>query len=293
MDFDWNFGGIPEELTMEDEAAFSIIPVPFEKTTSYGHGTALGPKAIVEASRFVELFDEVYEREPYLRGIWTSQPLEFGNETIEASIHHIHRRAREIFEKPGFPVFLGGEHSVSYPIVQACRERYPDLVVLQFDAHADLRVEYEGTIYSHASVMRRIVDLCPAIQVGIRALSVEEHDEIPSLPTTMVYAHEYFRDPGRAVEKILENLGGHVYISFDIDGFDPSLVPSTGTPEPGGLFWMDAMNILEAVYRHSNVVGADVVELAPVDGSPSSDFTAAKLVHKLLVLKDRFGSEHN
>jgi agmatinase len=284
---DWNFGDVSADLGRAERARYGVVPVPFERTTSYGKGTAAGPRAIVAASRYLELFDEQYAFQPADAGIWTCPPLEFSDETIEAHIHLISSRTAELLSQDKFLIFLGGEHSITFPIVRAYRERHPGLGVLQVDAHADLRWEYEGSIYSHASVMRRVVDICPAVQVGIRSLSREEYDEIPRLATTMIFAHEFFRDRPAAVQKMLANLPSDVYITFDLDGLDPSLLSATGTPEPGGLSWQDALALLEPVFTSRNVVGADVVELAPVDGSPASDFTAAKLVYKMMAMKER------
>jgi agmatinase len=282
---DWNFGGLDSRLSRCENAAFGIIPVPLEQTTSYGRGTRSGPASLIEASHYLELFDEVYGFEPARAGIWTAPPLEFSGETIDQNIHLIYTKSAELLKTKKYLIFLGGEHSITFPIVRAYSEQYPNLSVLQIDAHADLRKEYEGSVYSHAAVMRRIVDLCNVVQVGIRSLSIEEYEEIPHLPTTVIYAHEYHRDRAGSIDKILANLTENVYITFDLDGFDPSVIPATGTPEPGGFLWQDAMELLEKVFASRHVVGSDVVELAPVENLPASSFTAAKLVYKMIAMK--------
>ncbi|MBN2431623.1 MAG: agmatinase [Acidobacteria bacterium] len=288
---DWNFGGLESHGCGEENAAFGIIPVPFERTTSYGKGTGAGPAGLVEASRYLELFDEVYAFEPARAGIWTAPPLDFSGETLEENIHLIYTKSAELLRTKKYLIFVGGEHSITFPIVRAYTERFPNLSVLQFDAHADLRYEYEGSIYSHASVMRRVVDLCKVVQVGIRSISIEEFEEIPRLPLTVVYAHEFFRDRAASIDKILENLTENVYITFDLDGFDPSVIPATGTPEPGGFLWQDAMELLEKVFAAKHVVGSDIVELSPVENLPASSFIAAKLVYKMIAMKQVFDKQ--
>jgi agmatinase len=286
----WNFGDVSEELGRKETARFGVVPVPFERTTSYGKGAGQGPEAIVAASRYLELFDEVYRFQPADAGIWTAESISSNFETLDAALHHIYASAAEHVKTGKFLVFLGGEHSITFPIVQAYREHFPGLSVLQFDAHADLRPEYEGTVHSHACVMRRVVSICRCVQVGIRSLSVEEYQALPELDTTVVFAHEFFADRDAAVQKILANLGPDVYITFDLDGFDPSLLPATGTPEPGGFFWADALMILERVFASRTVVGCDLVELAPMAGFHAGDFLAAKLAYKMMAMKQFFAT---
>ena len=286
----WNFGDVSEEQGRKETARFGVVPVPFERTTSYGKGTGAGPEAIVAASRYLELFDEVYRFQPADAGVWTAEPFSFPHETLDAAIHHIYTSAAELLRTDRFLVFLGGEHSITFPIVQAYRERFPRLSVLQIDAHADLRPEYEGSIHSHACVMRRVVSVCRSVQVGIRSLSREEYEALPGLDTTMIFAHEFLADRDGAVQKMLEKLGPDVYITFDLDGFDPSLLPATGTPEPGGLSWGDALMLLERVFASRRVVGCDIVELAPLAGFHAGDFLAAKLAYKMMAMRQFFAA---
>lgn len=281
----WDFLGLPPELKNQPSARFGVVPVPFERTTSYGQGTAGGPAAIDAASRYVELFDEEYLIEAGGLGVWNYEPICSRNETIEDSIHHIYTTAERLLQDGRFLIFTGGEHSITGPLVRAYAKIFNGLTVLQIDAHADLRDSYEGSRFSHASAMRRVLEECSAVQAGIRSISQEEYRELPSLPTCMIFAYEYFRSPVQAVNKVLEKLSDTVYITVDLDGFDPSLLPATGTPEPGGLFWNDVMTMLSRVFASKNVVGADVVELAPRRGDPASDFLAAKLVYKMMTMK--------
>lgn len=281
----WNFGGLPPEFCREDKSRFGVVPVPFERTTSYGKGTARGPAAIVRASEYLELFDEVYRLQPADLGIRTEPPLDFSFETIPDCLNHICLRCTDLLKLERFMVYLGGEHSITYPIVRAYRERFPRLSVLQIDAHADLRETYEDSPFSHACVMRRVTEVCPAVQVAVRSLSIEEYEAVPRLPTCLIFAHELAADWEKSIEKMLANLTETVYITFDLDGFDPSMLPATGTPEPGGIFWREAMQLLERVFAAKEVVGGDVVELAPKDGFPASDFLAAKLAYKFMAMK--------
>jgi len=289
----WNFGDLDPGHRTEADSRFAMVAVPLERTTSYGKGAAGGPAAIVEASRYLELFDEQFGIQAADLGIWTVAPFLTEAETLEANLHLIYSKSVDLLKSGKFVVFAGGEHSLTFPIVRAYREAFPELSVLHLDAHADLRPEYEGSVFSHACVMRRVVDCCPVVELGIRSLSREEHAEIPRLPVTMVYAHQWHRRPGESIQKVLANLSGDVYITFDLDSLDPSLLPATGTPEPGGLSWNDAMSILEQVFAAKNVVGCDVVELAPRADWPASDFVAAKLVYKMMTLHAVYGLKFN
>lgn len=256
-----------------------VLPVPYEGTTSYGKGTKNGPSAILKASQIVEDYDVELGFEPYKRvgGIHTAPPVKVSKDPHKA----VYLSVRKIFSAGKIPLMLGGEHSISYGAVRAAKEFYPDLSVLQFDAHADLRDSYHGSKYSHACIMRRIRPMCPAVQVGIRSQDREETDYIKEygLRKSIFYAHEY--DDSR-IPSIVKGLTDNVYITVDVDGFDPSVIPATGTPEPGGLSWEQVLAVLKKVIAEKNVVGADVVELAPKPDLHYADYTIAKLVYKII-----------
>lgn len=279
-----NFLGLSEEDAAYESARAVIFPVPLERTTSYEHGTSKGPEAILEASRFVELYDEELELEPYKDiGIATLPPIDTEDGTLEEVITEIFTAQMALVEDGKFPVALGGEHSLTPPLVAAMAKKHKDLSVLQIDAHADLRDQYHGSPSSHACAMRRVLEVCPAVQVGIRSISVEEVKAVPKLKTKIYWAKDIVRAPLKAwIAKVLEDLSPTVYVTIDLDGFDPSIVPATGTPEPGGLDWHQVTSLVRAVADHKKIVGVDVVELLPQPGQHASSFLAAKLIYKCL-----------
>lgn len=267
-----------------------IWPVPFEKTVSYGTGTKDGPASIIDASRFMELYDEEIDGEPAAIGIHTlpavgSDPEAADPEAAdlepEQMMPLLESRGGELLATGKFICMLGGEHSITPPLVRAFAGKYPRLSVLQIDAHADLRDTFEGTRNSHACAMRRVLEVCPAVQVGIRSLSSEEARAIPSLPTRVFYAKDIV---GRTdwIDAAADALTEDVYLTIDIDGLDPSLVPHTGTPEPGGLSWYEVLALIRAVAAKRRIVGMDLVELCGSPGSVRSSFLAAKLIYKTL-----------
>jgi agmatinase len=282
------FLGVPCART---PPAYRILPVPFERTTSYGAGTADGPRAFLEASRYVELYDETLAREPYLGGIETLPAVHAEARVLEDALAEIRGAATAAYAGDSFVVAVGGEHSITPPLVDAARRRYGDLGVVQFDAHADLRESYEGSPHSHACAMRRVLDLeLPTLQVGIRSLSVEEAELARARSLDILWAHRMLTagDGGRAMlEAALARLPERLYVTFDVDYLDPSLVPTTGTPEPGGGDWYGTLRLLETVFRTKTVVAMDVVELAPIAGAPAPDFLIAKLVYRCLGLHSR------
>lgn len=259
-----------------------VIPAPFDQTTSYMPGTRFGPRAILEASRQVEFYDEELDREPCEIGIATLESIEIEPADMEAGFRSLEALAGEVAAQGKIPLTLGGEHSLSIAPVAALRGRYPGLSVLQLDAHLDLRDSYQGTRHSHASVMRRIRDLgIPTVAVGIRAVSREEADYVHAERVPVFLGRE-IRRQGLDVDAILAEVGNPVYITVDLDAFDPAYVPGVGTPEPGGLTWDEGLRLLRAVCERRQVVGVDVVELCPIPGQIVSEFFAAKLVHKII-----------
>ncbi|MGH9682428.1 MAG: agmatinase [Candidatus Acidiferrales bacterium] len=279
-----NFLGLTEQEAAYETSRAVIFPVPLERTTSYERGTGKGPAAIIEASRYVELYDEELELEPYKEiGISTLPPIDTEDGTLDEVITEIFTAQLGLLEDGKFPVALGGEHSLTPPLVSATAKTFKDLSVLQIDAHADLRDEYHGNSQSHACAMRRVVEVCPAVQVGIRSISAEEVAAIPKLPTKIYWAKEIVRAPLKSwIAKVLADLSPNIYLTIDVDGFDPSLVPATGTPEPGGLDWYHVTSLVRAVADHKKIVAMDVVELMPQPGDHASSFLAAKLVYKCL-----------
>jgi N1-aminopropylagmatine ureohydrolase len=277
-----NFGLLEEEDCRYETSRVVVLPIPFERTTSYGKGTSAGPAAIVRASQSMELWDEELGSEPYRLGIATLPPFlpeafELGEALVE-----LEEEARGHLERGKFLVTLGGEHSLSLAPVRAAHEVHGEIGVVQFDAHADLREEFEGTPHSHASVMRRVVeDGVPTLAVGIRSLSAPEAALVRERRLPVVWGHELPATPARFAE-LLGGLPERVYLTFDIDFFDPSLVPATGTPEPGGGLWYPTLALLRELFRRKTVVAMDLVELAPIGGQPASDFLAAKLIYKCL-----------
>jgi len=279
-DLPFNFCGLSAALTGFEEAQVLIWPVPYEKTVSYGRGTKEGPHAIIDASRYVETYDEELDAEVSNIGIHTLSAIDC-EKRPEEMMRALEHDAGQLLDTGKFLCSLGGEHSISAPLVRAFRARFPDLSVLQIDAHADLRDTYEGTAYSHASTMRRILEVCPAVQVGIRSLSAEEARAIPSLSTNVFYAKDIV-GKSEWIDNAVDLLSEHVYLTIDIDGLDPSLVPATGTPEPGGLTWNDALSLIRTLAARRNVVGMDLVELCGDHASNVSSFVAAKLIYKTL-----------
>jgi agmatinase len=281
-----NFLGIPDDEARYEDARGVVVPVPWEATVSYGAGTAKGPAAILDASRYVELYDEVLREEPYRKGgIHTAPPADVSGGDPVAFLDGLESVAAQLFADSKFPVFLGGEHSLTTAPVRAAKAAFEDLSVLQFDAHADLRESYEGTPWSHAAVMRRVHELgVPAVPLGIRAVSVEEAEFIQDEGLPVFWSHRIAHGE-EWMDTVLNTLSDTVYITFDVDYFDPSLIPATGTPEPGGGFWHETMRFLGYVFQDKNVVGMDVVELAPIESLHAPDFVIARLVHRCLGYK--------
>lgn len=277
-----NFLGLTDDETRYETARAVVVPVPYERTVSYGGGTAGGPAAILAASEYVELYDEVLRYEPYREGIHTAPPVEAGSDDPAAIVDALEVVAGRLFGDGKFPVFLGGEHALTTGPVRAAKAAFDDLTVLQLDAHADLRDAYQGSPWSHACVMRRVWDLgIPAVPVGIRAVSVEEADFVAEQGLSVFWSHRIAHGH-EWMDTALNALSETVYVTFDVDFFDPSLVPSTGTPEPGGGFWHDTMRFLGRVFEEKTVVGMDVVELAPIEGLHAPDFVVARLVHRAI-----------
>lgn len=291
-----NYLGLEEEASGFDSSRVVLLPVPYESTTSYGAGTGRGPSAIIEASRYIELYDQELDAEPYEAGIATLPSLELTRAGPAEALAELRIAYDRLLDVAGdkFIVMLGGEHSISSAPILAWADRLEAagrergegvgrrLTVLQFDAHTDLRPEYEGSPYSHASVMHRVHDRVDVVAVGIRALTREERELVDRTDSISIFFADDIHTGDAWMDQVMERLGGDVYITFDVDCFDPSLVPSTGTPEPGGLQWYPVLKLLRRVFRERNVVACDVVELAPIPGLVAPDFLVAKLIYKMI-----------
>ena len=275
------FGGATADPPEFDRARVAILPIPFDRTTSYVPGTRNGPREIIQASSHMELWDEELGLDVHQVGIFTLPEMELPFGEMAPVMAEIERVAGEILKRDKFLVALGGEHSITPPLVAAAARRHSGLHVLQVDAHADLRDSYMGTPHNHACAMRRCLEYAPLTQVGIRSLSVEEAEVVPSLKTTIFYDYDMRRDNGW-IQRVIDSLGNPVYVTVDVDAFDPAIMPATGTPEPGGLSWYETIALLRAVFAARTVVACDVVELSPMPPLVAPNFLCAKLVYKML-----------
>jgi agmatinase len=260
------------------------MQVPYDKTTTYIHGTSLGPSAIIDASKYMELYDDELNQETFKIGIHTAEPLDVEKLSPEEMVEKVYSSTLDLLKSGKFPVMLGGEHSVSIGAVKAFKETYPNISVLHLDAHYDMRNEYFGSKLNHGCVARRISEMCPIVQVGTRSASREEKDFLSSQSNGRVRSISVYDilDTPMWKDKATNFLSENVYISIDLDIFDPAVVPAVGTPEPGGLGWYETLDLLRDVAKDRKVVGFDVVELCPLKGQIASDFLAAKLIYRLL-----------
>lgn len=273
-----NYFGLIGEYKDPKKSKVVIIQIPFENSVSYGKGTSKGPESILKASKEIELFDEELECEPFEVGIETTKPIK-GNwkETINKSKELTLKKLKE----GKFPIIIGGEHSISLGPIKAAKEFYSDIGVLQIDAHADLRDEFEGNKQSHACIMRRILEeKIPAVQIGIRSISKEEHNVLQKLNTTIFKGFSKEMTP-----QILSKLPKNIYITFDMDALDPSIIPSVGTPEPGGLLWYETLTLLKTLFKKKNVIGIDLTEFSPIENLTHPNILMAKLLYKIISYK--------
>lgn len=277
----FTFCGVEQGPDSFDRAQAVILPIPFERTTSFVPGTKNGPREIIAASSQVELYDEELGREIADVGIYTLPAMELPFARTEDAFAEIRRTSSWLAAAGKFFVALGGEHALSAPLVAGVAEHYADLSVLHIDAHADLRESYMGDPHSHASAMRRVLEHAPAVQVAIRNLSAPEAQALPSLNTTVFYDWN-MRDDHHWMDRAVEKLSPNVYITIDCDGLDPAIMPAVGTPEPGGLSWRELLTLVKLVMARRTVVACDVVELCPLPGVVAPNFLAARLVYKLV-----------
>jgi agmatinase len=274
-----NFLALPEELSSYTTAGAVVWPIPYDLTLTYRPGARLGPQAIIAASRQVETFDDDLQIDPSEIGIATLPELEQLAASPEAMQDVIYSECCRLIEDGKYVMTLGGEHSITAALVKAHKEKYPNLSVLHIDAHSDLRDSYQGSKYSHACVMARVAELTSFVSVGIRSFSGSDNER--KYKANIFNPGQLRADPGKVKQAIL-NLTDDIYITIDLDGFDPSVIPAVGTPEPGGLLWHEVIDLLNETAAKKHIVGADVVELSPRPGLDYADFAAAKLTYKVI-----------
>jgi len=281
------FAGLTPPYSNLQQAKTVILPVPYDGTSEWRGGSRHGPQAIIDASQYLELYDLELDREIYKVGISTLPQVEPLLSSPQDMIDRVYQVIKGLVQKEKFVVLLGGEHSLSLGAVRAFKEAFPGLSVLQLDAHADLRDEYLGTKYSQACIMRRIFELCPISQVGVRSLSCEEkqfltqNKNCPSLHFFPFYMSDLASNTA-SIDQIVDSLSEDVYITIDVDVLDPSIMPAVGTPEPDGMSWRQVLDIIESVTLHKHVVGFDLMEFCPGEGPGSCAFLLAKLAYKLI-----------
>ena len=276
----FNFAGLAPEFSALESSRVAVLPVPYDFSTSYQGGTRWGPQAILAASRNMEVWDDELGA-TYRAGIHTLPELETTALGPSEMVKRVEHAFDWIYAAGKLPLMLGGEHSITAGAVRSALKRHPKLSVLQIDAHADMRGTYLDSPDSHACVMRRIRELCPAASVGIRSLSEEEAEHLKRHPAP-IWSVRTFRKLKGDFQAILDELTDDVFITFDLDGLDPAYLPGTGTPEPGGLDWYEASDLIGAVAMHKRIVGCDLVELAPLAGNVASDFLAARMSYRMI-----------
>jgi agmatinase len=278
-----NFLGLPDELSSWERSRVAVLPVPYDRTTSYMPGARFGPRAVMDASRNLETYDDELDMDVSESGIHTLPELEAPAAGPEVMVGEIRETARWVLGHGKFLVTIGGDHSVAIGVLQAHAEKYPDLSIVQFDAHADIKESWEGTAFSHASVMRPMGAAAKRIlSVGIRSMNREEAAFLKTRPEIEVLTVPRLRSDPTAVRRAIDKLTSNVYLTMDVDGFDPSVIPATGTPEPGGLLWYEGLAIIRELAERRRIVGFDVMELAPIPGFVASDFVVSKLIYKTL-----------
>ncbi len=276
-----NYGGLEEEFTDYENAKIVVLPVPYDGTSTWLKGADKGPEAILEASANMELYDIETDSEVYTKGIATLDPVT-ENASPEAMSDAVEMKVDVLLNDKKFPVILGGEHSVSIGAFRAFAKHYENYSVLQLDAHSDMRDSYEGSDHNHACVMARAKEMATVAQVGIRSSCIEEKHNIE--PDCIFYAHE-IKESSNWMYDVSEKLNDNVYITIDLDVFDPAYMPSTGTPEPDGMNYREVINFLKLINERHNIIGLDVVELCPNDINKAPDFLASKLIYQILSMK--------
>lgn len=276
-----NFADLTPEFSSYENSAVVVQSIPYDATSTWGKGADFGPEAIIEASMNMEVYDIETNSEAYKIGIHTLPVANFDNDPAIMT-DQVYKNTCDLVDDDKFVVSLGGEHSVSVGAIKAYSERYDDITVVQIDAHADMRDEYHGSPFNHACVMARVKEFADYFQIGIRSVAPEELHNINK--KKILYAHQLI-DRNAWQEEVVNQLNENVYLTIDLDGFDPSIMPSTGTPEPGGLLWYETLELIRLICEKKNLIGMDVVELAPNKKNKAPDFLAAKLIYKTLSYK--------
>ncbi len=278
---DRTYAGIPQEYSKLEKAKVVLIPVPYDGTSTWQKGADKGPEAFLQASENMELYDIETDSEVYKEGVFLAEAVNGGSSPKEM-VKAVHESVKKYINKNKFVTIFGGEHSISIGTIRAFNECFDNLTVLHIDAHADLRPEYEGTKFNHACAVYEASQNTNLIQVGIRSMDIIEKSVMDYDKT--FFAHEMLLNE-YWIENVIDLMTDNVFITFDLDVLDPSIMPSTGTPEPGGLLWYETLDLLKKVFTEKNVVGFDIVELCPNEKDKSSDFLAAKLYYKMLSYK--------
>jgi agmatinase len=278
------FLDMPSCYANAENAKYVLLLAPYDGTSTYVKGADKGPQAIIDASDSIELYDIQTGIEAFKVGIYTDKH-NYSFLSPEKMVKEVRERVLYFLQKNKKTGLLGGEHSISIGAIEAHAEKYHNLSVLQIDAHADLRDSYNGSRYNHACVIRRAQEIANVVQVGIRNVCIEEKNNI--IPQNIFYAHDIC---GKTewMQKAIDRLSKNVYLTIDLDGFDPSIMPATGTPLPGGLLWYETLSFLELLFKSKNVVGFDVVELCPKNDDKTSDVLAAVLVYKIISMMEKF-----
>ena len=274
-----NYAGIPDKYARIDEAKVVLIPVPYDGTSTWQKGADKGPDAFLEASENMEVYDIETRSEVYKKGVYLA-PAVTENSSPEKMVEAVYKTTKNYIAQEKFVTLFGGEHSISIGSIRAFNESFEDLTVVQLDAHADLRPEYEGSKCNHACAMYEASKKTNLIQVGIRSMDISETEHMDE--NQVYFGHDLYED---WMDDAIGQMTPNVFITIDLDAFDPSILPSTGTPEPGGLFWYETLEFLKLMFKKKNVVGFDIVELCPKENEKSSDFLAAKLYYKMLAYK--------
>ncbi len=277
-----NYAGIPDKYARLDEAKVVLIPVPYDGTSTWQKGADKGPDAFLDASENMELYDIETRSEVYKKGVYLAPPVT-EDSSPEKMVEAVYKTTKNYIKQDKFVTLFGGEHSISIGSIRAFNESFEDLTVVQLDAHADLRPEYEGSKCNHACAVYEASKETNLIQVGIRSMDVSETEHMDE--NQVYFAHDLYED---WMDDAIGQMTPNVFLTIDLDAFDPSILPSTGTPEPGGLFWYETLDFLRMIFKKKNVVGFDIMELCPNKEEKSSDFLAAKLYYKMLSYKFKY-----